>query len=96
MYEISVLGWIEETVIPMVNGIVQSIMNAHQQLQEGKITISQGLLMDTNINRSPHAYLLNPAEERSQYEHNVDKTMTVLGFKNIEGDDMGLVSWYIL
>ncbi|KAG0745773.1 hypothetical protein G6F57_009900 [Rhizopus arrhizus] len=94
MYEISVLGWIEETVIPMVNGIVQSIMNAHQQLQEGKITISQGLLMDTNINRSPHAYLLNPAEERSQYEHNVDKTMTVLGFKNIEGDDMGLVSWF--
>ena len=69
---------------------------SHQQLQEGKITISQGLLMDTNINRSPHAYLLNPAEERSQYEHNVDKTMTVLGFKNIEGDDMGLVSWYIL
>ncbi|CEI92025.1 hypothetical protein RMCBS344292_06299 [Rhizopus microsporus] len=94
LYEISVLGWIEETVVPMVDGIVQSIVDAHDNLQEGTITISQGELLHSNINRSPQSYLLNPKEERDQYQYNVDKIMTVLGFKSKLGDNVGLVSWF--
>ncbi|CAO3701090.1 unnamed protein product [Rhizopus stolonifer] len=94
LYEISVFGWIEETVIPMVNGIAQSIINAHNHLQEGTLSLSQGELLHTNINRSPQSYLMNPQEERERYEHDVDKTMTVLGFKTKAGHDVGLVSWF--
>ncbi|RCH86757.1 hypothetical protein CU098_009647, partial [Rhizopus stolonifer] len=90
LYEISVFGWIEETVIPMVNGIAQSIINAHNHLQEGTLSLSQGELLHTNINRSPQSYLMNPQEERERYEHDVDKTMTVLGFKTKAGHDVGL------
>ncbi|KAI8390988.1 Neutral/alkaline nonlysosomal ceramidase [Radiomyces spectabilis] len=51
-------------------------------------------LFDTNINRSPAAYLLNPVEERRQYTYDVDKLMTVLGFRTDSGTDLGLISWF--
>ncbi|KAI8887910.1 Neutral/alkaline nonlysosomal ceramidase [Backusella circina FSU 941] len=94
LYEISVLGWIEETTKPLIDGIYQSIVNAHNHLQEGNITLSTGELLDTNINRSPQSYLLNPEHERDQYKYDVDKQMTVLKFQSRTGDDLGLVSWF--
>ncbi|KAG2203906.1 hypothetical protein INT47_007489 [Mucor saturninus] len=94
LYEISVLGWIEETANPMVQGIMQSIINAHDNLVDGSLALSSGELLDSNINRSPQAYLLNPFEERALYKHDVDKNMTVLSFKNNQGHDLGLVSWF--
>ncbi|KAF7729413.1 hypothetical protein EC973_004392 [Apophysomyces ossiformis] len=95
LYEISVLGWIEETTRPMVNGIVRSIIQAHNNLEEGSVTLSRGELLNTNINRSPAAYLLNPVEERSQYKYDVDKDMTMLGFKGLQSkQDLGLISWF--
>ncbi|KAI8376985.1 Neutral/alkaline nonlysosomal ceramidase [Blakeslea trispora] len=94
LYEFATLGWIEETVRPMVDGIVDSILKAHDNLQDGSIMLSRGELLDTNINRSPQSYLMNPKQERSQYQHDVDKIMTVLSFRNQAGDDMGLISWF--
>lgn len=93
MYEFSALGWIEETAKPLTEGIVQSIIYAHDNLQNGILAVSQGELFDTNINRSPQSYLLNPESERSLYKHDVDKTMTVISFKNSAGDGLGLISW---
>ena len=93
LYQLSVYGWIEETVRPMVQGIVQSIINAHDNLESGSITLSQGELLNSNINRSPQAYLLNPPGERSQYKYDVDKIMTVLSFKSDNHHDLGLLSW---
>lgn len=93
LYEFAALGWIEETARPMVEGITQSIIRAHDNLEEGSLELSQGELLSTNINRSPQAYLMNPYEERSLYKYDVDKTMTVLSFKNTAGDGLGFVSW---
>lgn len=95
LYEFAALGWIEETAKPMVDGILQSIINAHDNLEDGSLALSQGELLNTNINRSPQAYMMNPKEERSFYKYDVDKTMTVLSFKNESGDGLGLISWYI-
>lgn len=75
---------------------MQSIINAHDHLEDGSLAISQGELLNTNVNRSPQAYLLNPYEERSLYKYDVDKTMTVLSFKNTNGDDLGLLSWLVI
>ncbi|KAL0078298.1 Neutral/alkaline nonlysosomal ceramidase [Phycomyces blakesleeanus] len=94
LYEISVLGWIEETVQPMVQGIVKSIQIAHDNLQEGNVVYNLGELLDTNINRSPSAYLLNPEEERARYKHNVDKDMSLLGFRARDGQPLGLITWF--
>jgi neutral ceramidase len=72
---------------------MQSIIQAHDHLEDGSVALTQGELLNTNINRSPKAYILNPFQERSLYKYDVDKTMTVLSFKNKLGRDLGLVSW---
>ncbi|KAI9468209.1 Neutral/alkaline nonlysosomal ceramidase [Zychaea mexicana] len=77
----------------MIDGIVQAIVQAHERLEAGHITLNSGELLDTNINRSPKAYLLNPPEERAQYKYDVDKTMTLLGF-HTRHKDIGFVNWF--
>lgn len=43
----------------------QSIISAHQNKQKGRIFLNKGDLFNANINRSPTAYLQNPAWERA-------------------------------
>jgi hypothetical protein len=40
---------------------------AHESVSRGRIYVTQGELLDANINRSPTAYLQNPAAERAKY-----------------------------
>ncbi|KAI7861313.1 Neutral/alkaline nonlysosomal ceramidase [Spinellus fusiger] len=93
LYEISVYGWIEETVGPMVTGIVHAIEQAHNNLQKGSLTYYLGQLLDTNINRSQKAYLLNPEKEREEYQYDVDKEMRMIGFQG-KKEPLGLISWF--
>lgn len=47
------------------------------------------------INRSPSAYLLNPAEERARYPFNVDTQMTLLKFvEGSSGKSLGAFTWF--
>lgn len=78
----------------MIDGIVRAIQQAHDRLQEGHLILNQGQLLDTNINRSPAAYLLNPAKERASYPYDVDKDMVLLGFFGASGSGLGLLNWY--
>jgi neutral ceramidase len=50
---------------------------------------------NAGINRSPSAYLLNPAEERAWYPNNVDTQMTLLKFVDgASGKGIGAFSWH--
>ena len=51
-------------------------------------------MLDTNINRSPSAYLNNPPEERAAFSHNVDKDMTLLKFSSADGTPVGALNWF--
>lgn len=53
-----------------------------------------GDLLDAGVNRSPSAYLNNPAEERSKYEYNVDKEMTLIKFVDDELGPVGSFNWF--
>ena len=46
------------------------------------------------MNRSPSAYLNNPASERSKYKYNVDKEMTLLKFVDEEWGPVGSFNWF--
>lgn len=53
--------------------------------------------MDSNINRSPSSYLLNPQEERDQYaeEGDTDKRMLQLQLTTQhEEKDIGILNWF--
>lgn len=46
------------------------------------------------MNRSPSAYLNNPAAERSKYKYDVDKEMTLLKFVDSEWGPVGSFNWF--
>ena len=51
----------------------------------GKLQIAAGELLDANTNRSPTSYLANPAAERAMFQHDTDKSMTLLKMLDDEG-----------
>ena len=77
-----------------MDGIFQSIVRAHDNLAPGTLRIASGDLLDASINRSPEAYLRNPATERAQYAHDTDKRMTLLRLQGDDGREVGLINWF--
>lgn len=83
LYQVTSFGFVQETLDAWVNGIANSVIAAHKDMQNSKIYVNQGMLYGSNINRSPTSYLLNPEEERAQYpEGDTDKTMLLMEFVN--------------
>jgi len=97
LYQVTSLGYVKETFDAWVNGITQSILMAHRNVQPAKMTFNQGLLFGANINRSPTSYLLNPQAEQDLYasQGDTDKNMFSLHFSSKKtGKPMGSVNWF--
>eukprot|EP00079_Xenopus_tropicalis_P037334 XP_017951105.1 PREDICTED: putative neutral ceramidase C [Xenopus tropicalis] len=78
----------------IVSGIVKSIERAHQNMKRGKIFMNKGTVENSQINRSPSSYLLNPESERIRYSSNTDKDMVILKMVDMNDQDMGMISWF--
>lgn len=65
IYIVTSLGFVQQSFDVLINGIENSIVQAHENLRPGSIFINKGKLLDAGVNRSPSAYLNNPAAERS-------------------------------
>ncbi|ELV10211.1 Neutral ceramidase [Tupaia chinensis] len=89
-------GFSNRTFEYMVDGIVKSIEIAHTNMKPGKIFINKGNVNGTQINRSPYSYAQNPPSERARYSSNVDKEMVILKMVDLNGDDLGLISWFAI
>ena len=86
LYQSTSWGFVKETYDAMVDGIYLSIVQAHGNLQDATIQAATGTLYESNINRSPTSYLLNPQQERDQYpDGDTDKTMLMLRFSSRDG-----------
>ncbi|VVC31571.1 Hypothetical protein CINCED_3A005975 [Cinara cedri] len=94
LFDLSTWGYVKQTLNCLVTGITLSILRAHDKLEYGRAFVTKGNLYGISINRSPQSYLLNPAAERAQYEHDVDKTMVQLRFENEAGTPLGVINWY--
>jgi len=94
LYIITSQGFIDQNFKAIRDGIVRSINRAHSNMTDGYIYVNSGQLLDSSINRSPTAYLNNSPTERSQYEYNTDKNMTVLKFTDLKGNNLGVISWF--
>ncbi|KAJ0979597.1 hypothetical protein J5N97_015071 [Dioscorea zingiberensis] len=93
VYIVTSLGFVRQSFDVIVNGIEQSIIQAHENLRPGTVFVNKGEL-DAGINRSPSAYLNNPTSERSRYKSNVDKEMTLLKFVDNEWGPVGAFNWF--
>ncbi|XP_022767649.1 neutral ceramidase 2 isoform X3 [Durio zibethinus] len=94
VYLVTSLGFVRQSFDVIVNGIEKSIIQAHENLRPGSILINKGELLDAGINRSPSAYLNNPADEQSKYKYNVDKEMTLIKFVDEEWGPIGSFNWF--
>ncbi|KAI1656316.1 Neutral/alkaline nonlysosomal ceramidase [Daldinia decipiens] len=93
--QITSLGFDRQSYQAIVDGAVLSIKRAHESLTEGYLDFGAVNITDGNLSRSLYAYLANPAEERAQYEDDVDKEMTVLKFQRAsDGKNIGILTWY--
>eukprot|EP00656_Telonema_subtile_P029225 TRINITY_DN32397_c0_g1_i1.p1 TRINITY_DN32397_c0_g1~~TRINITY_DN32397_c0_g1_i1.p1 ORF type:complete len:705 (+),score=179.41 TRINITY_DN32397_c0_g1_i1:182-2296(+) len=94
IFQFSGSGWVEAVINAMVTGTVESVVNAHNNLIAANASVTVGQLADSNINRSPTAYLANPQAERDSYGANTDHNMTLLKFLGSDGSELGLFSWF--
>ncbi|KAL0533609.1 hypothetical protein IC582_027648 [Cucumis melo] len=94
VYIVTSLGFVRQSFDVLVDGIEKSIIQAHENLSPGSILINKGELIDAGVNRSPSAYLNNPASERSKYKYDVDKEMTLLKFIDDEWGPVGTFNWF--
>lgn len=95
--QITSKGFNKPSYQAIVDGAVLSIKLAHQNLAPGYLEVGTTEIEDANTNRSPYSYLANPEEERAQYQHDVDKTMTLLRLSHAtEGGskDIGVFTWF--
>ncbi|KAL3518113.1 hypothetical protein ACH5RR_020702 [Cinchona calisaya] len=94
VYIVTSLGFVRQSFDALVDGIEQSIVQAHENLRPGSIFVNTGELLDAGVNRSPSAYLNNTAAERSKYKYDVDKEMTLLKFVDDEWGPVGSFNWF--
>ncbi|KAJ0259604.1 Neutral ceramidase 2 [Hirschfeldia incana] len=93
-YIVTSLGFVRQSFDVLVDGIEQTIIQAHQSLRPGSVYINKGDLLDAGVNRSPSSYLNNPEAERSRYKYNVDKEMTLLKFVDSQLGPVGSFNWF--
>ncbi|KAL8283544.1 hypothetical protein RQP46_005647 [Phenoliferia psychrophenolica] len=84
-----------QTYEAIVAGSIIAVQRAHANLAPGSLSIGNSTLLNSNLNRSPTAYLVNPAEERAQYEHDVEKEFTLVKFDDAAtGTSKGFLSFF--
>lgn len=94
LYNLTILGFSRENFNTIVDGIVAAIERAQNNLTKAQIHVAKGQLNGISFNRSPQSYLLNPAEERSQYATDVDTEMTLIRFDSLDGKPIGMINWF--
>ncbi|XP_056386007.1 neutral ceramidase-like isoform X2 [Hyla sarda] len=94
IYRLTSKGFSREATDAIVNGIVESIHIAHASLKRGRVYVNRGILENSHINRSPTSYLQNPESERARYSSNTDKDVVIMKMVDMNGKDVGLVSWF--
>lgn len=77
----------------IVEGITRSIIDAHESIEPADVLIARGEVENAGANRSLKAYMNNPDEELAKYEHDTDRTMTLLRFDGARGP-IGTINWF--
>ncbi|KAG2015237.1 ceramidase [Coprinopsis cinerea AmutBmut pab1-1] len=92
--QVTSLGYVKQTADAIVAGTVRAVQRAHASLAPGQLSVGNTTIVDGNINRSPTAYLANPAAERARYQYDTDKDMSLLRFDDANGNARGFLSFY--
>ncbi|KAH8831641.1 ceramidase [Flagelloscypha sp. PMI_526] len=92
--QITSLGYVKQTADAIVTGTLAAVKKAEASLTEGTLSYGTTEVLNANINRSPTAYLANPAAERARYKYDQDKDMSLLKFADKSGRALGFLSFF--
>lgn len=85
-------GYSSQNFRAAVDGIVASVVRAHDNLEPGGISLTRGELDDVTRNRSIPAYEMN--DDAGEYPTNVDTRMTQLKLTDAGGQAVGMLNWF--
>ena len=93
LFNITVLGHVEDAFEAMVSGIVQAIVKAHEDLKPRTLTLAMDELRGISVNRSQEAFLNNDPSLRSRLPDSIDPRVVQLNV--LEGDEpLGFFNWF--
>ena len=93
MYNSNTGGFRSLTFGAIVDGMVQAIGRAHNDVAPARLTLGHGRLADASVNRSRSSFLRNPAGDREFFPEGIDTQSTVLGIQR-EGRLVGAINWF--
>lgn len=92
-YDLSILGFQEQTYNAVVDGITEAITRAHDDLAPGTVRLGRAVLTDASVNRSRSAFDRNPEADKAHFPLAIDPAVTVLRFER-DGRDIGAITWF--
>ncbi|GAB2698612.1 neutral/alkaline ceramidase [Thalassiella azotivora] len=93
LYNLTTLGFHPETFEATVDGIVDSVVEAHDDLAPATLSLARTELTDASANRSRVAFDANPAADRAHFPTGTDTRSTTLRVER-DGDLAGAVNWF--
>lgn len=93
IYNLAILGFQQKSFDAMVDGFVDAISAAHEDLKPGSVAVGHTTLDDASRNRSQQAFELNPDSDKQHFPDAIDPLMIVWRFKQ-GNTDVGAISWF--
>ncbi len=93
LYNATTGGFHPKTFAAIVDGIVESVQRAHDDLAPADLALAFGELHDASVNRSPTSFELNPEEDKAFFPGAVDPQTTLLTVAR-GGRLVGAVNWF--
>ncbi|MEU0092654.1 neutral/alkaline ceramidase [Kribbella sp. NPDC006257] len=92
-YNLSILGFQKQAFDATVDGIVEAVVKANDDLKPGSISLGRSQLTNASVNRSRVAFDANPAPDKAAFPQAIDPAVTVLRFQQ-NGQDVGAINWF--
>ena len=92
-YTLANLGFQPLTFQAEVDGIVEAITAAHDDLAPGTVAYGRSELTDASVNRSRIAFDRNPQRDKDYYPLGIDSSMRTLRITR-SGTDVGAINWF--
>ncbi|RRO20657.1 alkaline ceramidase [Saccharopolyspora rhizosphaerae] len=92
-YDLATLGFQQQVFDAVVDGVVEAIGRAHDDLAPGALAVGRAELTDASVNRSRSAFDLNPPQDTAHFPQAIDPAVTVLRFSR-DGRDVGAIAWF--
>lgn len=92
-YSLATLGFQPQVFDAEVDGMVEAIVAAHDDLAAGTLAYGHSVLDNASVNRSRNAFDRNPQRDKDYYPLGIDTAMRVLKIGR-DGANVGAIGWF--